>query len=1066
MEEFGFGFALRFRDAASAGARRLAQSVTGLWRSLVDLKNRGAEAARSNSVLSGAMDSAKSGAARMGSALRQGAARLVQWSTQSANAARATSSLAVAFKHALAFLGVRALFGALTNVVEVGRNFEQQMVNVQSVMGVGQDDLDRLTAKSRQIGRDTAFSATQAAEAMFILGQAGLNTGQVLDTVQHTMNLAAVGGLRMERASEVLIATMGQFGLKTSEAERVVNVFAAASNAAQTDVGRLSLAMAQFGPVARSLGIDLETASAGVAVFSQQGIHGAQAGVALRNITTALVKPSKNLDAALGALGLTMADVNPKTNKFEDILKKIAPLAERTDLVFKLFGQRSGPQFLALVGAGTTAIEDMKRAMSGQLTAAEIYEMRLKTTSGAIALMKSSLEDLKLEIFDVVKPIVLRGVQTFARLWTTVATVVANLRPVLDRLVSDFLELFGMVQAAFGRAVSRLFPSINALRQAGSASASAVRETIAPMILWLAIVGARAKRMLQGILEGASAAWGTFVTLAGPVALVLFKIAGALFKVFGLVGKNGDAWNGFGRTIGYVLGLVALFSLSRWALAIPARVIATWISWGAQAVGTARSVIGAAASAGASIVEWASSSQMLSRVLVSARGAAGALGKGLLALLRNPIVLAAAAVIALVAGLVWLVTHWKQVVAWVGQFNKKIVNLIAVVLMLTFPFTGLIGVIVGGILLLARNWEWFVARFNELFGPAIAYARRLWHQFKVFATRALDALAEQATKAVGWIMAGFRWLIPKALAAVKALVGGAVALLLWLWNSANQFIQDHKKTIDLVVSILIKIWRIFAASVRTSIAMAVVGAKRIFEWFVNTVIPLLKRLWNWIAASVQFVVKVIAGLFLGLVKKVASFFEAILKLWVSVRNFLLKIPFLQPFVKVMDRALKGITNGFRQFIAFLHRLTLPDWLDKMLAWLDGTLGGAATRAENNADSWEKLAFGDSGNVFEGSVESFDLNLSLDGLLGGGKIEKSASFGGAPIVKSSDPVPETGNSIAASMVPDESRQPQQFNFNFNDGALQFRHVIDDPKTLARKLLPALEGVAKERQRKGG
>ena len=55
------------------------------------------------------------------------------------------------------------------------KGFDDQMRRVQAVTGASGEMFDALTAKAKELGATTAFTASQAADGMAFLGQAGFN---------------------------------------------------------------------------------------------------------------------------------------------------------------------------------------------------------------------------------------------------------------------------------------------------------------------------------------------------------------------------------------------------------------------------------------------------------------------------------------------------------------------------------------------------------------------------------------------------------------------------------------------------------------------------------------------------------------------------------------------------------------------------------------------------------------------------------------------------------------------------------------------------------------------------
>ena len=170
--------------------------------------------------------------------------RAIKKTTREIDAAEASlrgmDAAGTAYFHALeaaaaaAAASVAAVVGAS---VSVGMSFEKQMSAVQSISGATGQELEALREQALQLGRDTAFSATEAAEGMENLASAGFATTEIIDAMPGLLDLAAASGEDLATSSEIAATTLRAFQMEASEAGHVADVLA--ENAAATnEIGR------------------------------------------------------------------------------------------------------------------------------------------------------------------------------------------------------------------------------------------------------------------------------------------------------------------------------------------------------------------------------------------------------------------------------------------------------------------------------------------------------------------------------------------------------------------------------------------------------------------------------------------------------------------------------------------------------------------------------------------------------------------------------------------------------------------------------------------------------------
>ena len=116
--------------------------------------------------------------------------------------------------------------GLGTAAVATAASFESSMSQVQATMGITKDamstvngesvnTMDTLSALAKQMGSETAFSASECAEALNYLALAGYDTQEMCDTLPTVLNLAAAGGIDLASASDMVTDAMSALGMGT-----------------------------------------------------------------------------------------------------------------------------------------------------------------------------------------------------------------------------------------------------------------------------------------------------------------------------------------------------------------------------------------------------------------------------------------------------------------------------------------------------------------------------------------------------------------------------------------------------------------------------------------------------------------------------------------------------------------------------------------------------------------------------------------------------------------------------------------------------------------------------------
>lgn len=292
------------------------------------------------------------------------------------------------------------------SAVKTGMEFEAQMSRVQAISGATSTELKALEDLAIKLGADTAFSAKEAADGMENLASAGFNTKEIMAAMPGLLDLAAVSGGDVARASEVAASAIRAFGLEASAAGHVADVFAKAAADTNAEVADMGEAMKYVAPVAKAMGQSIEETAAAIGIMSDAGIKGSQAGTALRGAFSRLVKPTKLMRATMEDLGLEFFDAQGNMKPLNGIISELQKgtkgltQEQKNQALVTLFGQESLSGMLALVEAGPDKLNELTKSLKDSDGAAD---KMAKTIQGNLASgveqLGGSLETLKIRIY-------------------------------------------------------------------------------------------------------------------------------------------------------------------------------------------------------------------------------------------------------------------------------------------------------------------------------------------------------------------------------------------------------------------------------------------------------------------------------------------------------------------------------------------------------------------------------------------------------------------------------------------------------------------------------------------
>ena len=335
-------------------------------------------------------------------ALQKIAATGEKWKT-------AGDKIADAGKKLLPVTGVVTAAG--TAAVKTAADFESSMSKVSAVSGATGADLDALSAKAREMGSKTKFSASEAAEAMNYMAMAGWKTEDMLSGIEGVMNLAAASGEDLAATSDIVTDALTAFGLTAKDSGHFADVLAAASSNANTNVSMMGETFKYCAPIAGSLGFSVEDTAEAIGLMANAGIKSTQAGTSLRTVMTSLSGDVKICGSAIGEVTVATANADGSMRDLSDILADCRAAfaglteSEKASAAESLVGKNAMSGFLALMDAGEGDINKLSGAINDCDGAAQkMADTMNDNLEGQFTILKSSLEELAISFGQLLIP--------------------------------------------------------------------------------------------------------------------------------------------------------------------------------------------------------------------------------------------------------------------------------------------------------------------------------------------------------------------------------------------------------------------------------------------------------------------------------------------------------------------------------------------------------------------------------------------------------------------------------------------------------------------------------------
>lgn len=329
------------------------------------------------------------------------------------NASSSTSKIGGAFKTvgkaaktAMA-AGSAAAVAFTKTSIDSGMNFDTAMSQVAATMGTTVDKIGNVEAKAEEMGRTTKYTATEAAEGMNILAQAGLSADEQISGIGTVLNLASAGAMSLEESASYTAGAVKGFGDSMGNASYYADLMAKGATLANTDVRGLGEAFSGSAATAKNYGQSADSVTLSLLRLAEQNVTGSEASTALNRAMADLYTPTDNASKALDQLGLSAYKSNGEAKDFNDLVDELngslqgMTAEQKNNALATIFTTQGLQAFNKMTASSDATVQKFwKGIQDSSGSAAQQAATQLDNLKGDITLLSSATEGLELGFYN------------------------------------------------------------------------------------------------------------------------------------------------------------------------------------------------------------------------------------------------------------------------------------------------------------------------------------------------------------------------------------------------------------------------------------------------------------------------------------------------------------------------------------------------------------------------------------------------------------------------------------------------------------------------------------------
>lgn len=377
----------------------------------------------------------------------------------------------------------------------VAANFEEGMSKVQAISGATAGDMEQLSAKAKELGANTKFSATEASEAFSYMAMAGWKTTDMLNGIDGIMNLAAASGENLALVSDICTDAMTAFGLSADQSARFADVLAAASSNANTNVAMLGESFKYVAPVAGAMGYSVEDTAVALGLMANSGIKASQAGTSLRQILLGLQGGVELATKSTDKWRIEVENSDGSMRNLNDVVVDLrAAFGDMTDAqkasnAEAIAGKIGMSGLLSIVNASEADFNKLTGAIDNSTgVAKKMADTMQNNLKGKITQFKSALEGAGIAIGENLIPALTKGVTKI----TDMVSAFNNLPPATQKTIVSVgatVAAIGPLMMIGGKLITGIGKTISLVSSLTSLAGSGLVASLGAVAGPLAVVG-------------------------------------------------------------------------------------------------------------------------------------------------------------------------------------------------------------------------------------------------------------------------------------------------------------------------------------------------------------------------------------------------------------------------------------------------------------------------------------------------------------------------------------------------------------------------------------------------
>ena len=331
---------------------------------------------------------------------------------------------------------------SLGYAVNVSRDFESNMLNVQAVTGQSNEEIAKTSEQLRNMGRNSRYGEVALSSAMYTVASAVQDPTKHMSILNAAIALTDAGQGDLQSSTKAVVGVMNAYGYAAEDSAFVTDVLTRTTSMGVGTMDEFATYMGANTSLANTLGINYDQLASSTSYLTTQNRTAATASTQLLGVMNAFLKPNADMTAGLKAMGFESGSAAIEQLGLYGATNALsAALGGSTDKLTQALGSSEALQ--GAVGLLAGDYQKFNETFVSGIAGLTASTAAVQNQNAAYDLFTSKIQGLAHDIGDVLNP----RIQTL---------LTENINPMIDSLgvwIGQNPELFSTLVMITGALV-------------------------------------------------------------------------------------------------------------------------------------------------------------------------------------------------------------------------------------------------------------------------------------------------------------------------------------------------------------------------------------------------------------------------------------------------------------------------------------------------------------------------------------------------------------------------------------------------------------------------------------